>query len=66
MITYFLTLLCLLFLTAAIIEVQMVCRNLQTAWNNCHDCDELTVFRENQFLFLALIFSLHPESIRKD
>lgn len=46
-ITYFLTFLCLFFLTAAIIEVKMVCGNLQTAWNNCHDGDELTLFRQN-------------------
>lgn len=59
----FLTLLCLFFLAAAIVEVQVMCGNLQTTRNNRHNGDELTVFRENQFFFLALIFSFHPESI---
>lgn len=64
-VAYFLTLLCLFFLTAAIIEVQMVRGNLQTTRNNRHDGDELTVFRQNQFFFLALVFSLHPDSMGK-
>lgn len=64
-ITYFLTFLRLFFLTAAIIEVKMVRGNLQTTRNNRHDGDELTVFRQNQFFFLALVFSLHPDSMAK-
>lgn len=64
-ITYFLTFLRLFFLTAAIIEVKMMRGNLQTTRNNRHDGDELTVFRQNQFFFLALVFSLHPDSMAK-
>lgn len=60
--SHFLTFLCLFFLTAAIVEVNMVCGHLQAARNNCHDGDELTVLRQNQFLFLALVLSLHPKS----
>lgn len=59
------TFLCLFFLTAAIIEVKMVCGNLQTTWNNRHDGDELTVFRKNQLFFLALVFSFHPDGVTK-
>lgn len=55
----------LLFLTAAIVEVKMVCGHLQAAWNNCHDGDELTFLGQNQFFFLALILSLHSDSNRK-
>jgi len=62
---YLLTLLCLFFLTAAIVEVQVVGGNLQTTQNNRHNRDELTVFRQNQFFFLALVFSLHPDSTGK-
>lgn len=65
LIMYFLTFLCLFFLAAAIIEVQMVCGDLQTTRNNRHDGDELTVFRQNQFFFLALVFSLHPDGTGK-
>lgn len=43
----------------------MVRGNLQTTRNNRHDGDELTVFRQNQFFFLALVFSLHPDSMVK-
>lgn len=58
----FLTFFCLFFLAAAIIEVEMVRGDLQTTRNDRHDGDELTVLGQNQFFFLALIFSLHPES----
>lgn len=56
----------LLFLTAAIVEVKMVCGHLQAAWNNCHDGDELTFLGQNEFFFLALILSLHPDGNRQD
>lgn len=58
----FLTLLGLFFLTAAVIEVQMMRGDLQPTRHHSHDCDELTVFRQNQFLFLILVFSFPSES----
>lgn len=57
------TLLCLFFLTAAIIEVQVVGGDLQSAWNHCHNGDELAIFRQNQLFSLALVFSFHPEKV---
>lgn len=61
---WILTLLRLFFLTAAIVEVEMVCGNLQTTRHNSHDGDEFTVLGENQFFFLAFFFSLPPDGTR--
>lgn len=57
----FLAFLRLFFLTAAIIEVKVVGGDLQAAWDNRHDGDELALFRQNQFFFLALVLPLHPD-----
>lgn len=52
------TFLRLLFLTAAIIEVQMMSCDLQTTWYHGNNSDELTVLREHQLLFLTLLLAL--------
>lgn len=52
------TFLCLLLLTAGVIEVDVVCSNLEATHNHCHDSDELTVLREHKLLLLALLLHL--------
>lgn len=60
------TLLRLLLLAAAVIEVQVVGGDLQTTWNHRHDGDELAVFRQDQFFLLALVFSFPSERTKTD
>lgn len=57
-----LTFLRLFFVTADVIEVNMMRGHLQAAWNHRHDGDELTLLRQDQLFFLALLLPLHPDS----
>lgn len=58
---YVLTLFRLLLLAAGVVEVQVMCGDLQPTRNHRHDGDELTVLRQNQLLLLTVVLPLHPE-----
>lgn len=53
-------LLTLLFLLAAVVEVDVLCGELEAAGDNVHHRHQLTVLAQNQFFLLTCLFCFNP------